>query len=41
MFNTYIKLTKGNWVAFHIWDSRFSTKEYEDMGFTIQIIKYE
>ena len=41
MFNTYIKLTKDNWTAYHIWDSRFSTKEYEDMGFTIQIIKYE
>lgn len=41
MFKTYIKLTRGNWTAYHIWDNRFSTKEYEDMGFTVQIINYE
>jgi hypothetical protein len=41
MFNTYIRLQKGNWTCYHIWDNRFSTKEYEDMGFTITILKYE
>lgn len=41
MFSTYIKLQKGNWCCYHIWDMRFSTKEYEDMGFTITILKYE
>ena len=41
MFKTYIKLTRGNWVAFHIWNVEDSTKEYEDIGFTVQIINYE
>ena len=41
MFNTYIKLQKGTWTAYHIWDMRFSTKEYEDMGFKVTILKYE
>ena len=37
--NSYIKLTKGNWICVHIWDTRYSVKEYEELGFEVIIIK--
>ena len=40
MNNTYIKLTLGSWTCVHIWDNRMSTKEYEDMGYKVQIINF-
>ena len=38
--NTYIKLTKDSWTCIHIWDTRYSTKEYEAMGYEVLIIKF-
>ena len=40
MNSTYIKLTKGSWTCVHIWDKRYSTKEYEQMGFDVKILEF-
>ena len=40
-YTTYIFLRLGNWSAMHIWDNRFSTAEYEKMGFKIKIYNFK